>query len=188
MLDQVVAAARDGGAAADTLIARYFKTRRYAGSKDRRAVRDLVLCAIRRAGERAGERARGDDRAGGGRPELAELFDGAPNWPAPIARSPWPPPASRRNGSTRNCPPRSARTSARLAGARAARSARQSAQDDARRDRCRCRRRSPARFARRVPFAQRHAGREHAAFEQGLIEVQDEGSQLIAAACAAAPA
>jgi 16S rRNA (cytosine967-C5)-methyltransferase len=47
LLDQIVAAAREGGAAADTLIARYFKTRRYAGSHDRRAVRELVYRAIR---------------------------------------------------------------------------------------------------------------------------------------------
>ena len=48
LLDAVIAAAREGGAAADTLIARYFATRRYAGSKDRRAVRELVYEAIRR--------------------------------------------------------------------------------------------------------------------------------------------
>ena len=52
VLDLVVGAARDGGAAADTLVSRYFRDRRYAGSKDRRAVRDLVYAAIRRAGER----------------------------------------------------------------------------------------------------------------------------------------
>ena len=52
LVDAVIVAARESGAAADTLIARYFKTRRYAGSGDRRAVRDLVFAAIRRAGER----------------------------------------------------------------------------------------------------------------------------------------
>src|SRR3569833_1026629 len=52
LLDAIVAAARDSGAAADTLIARYFSTRRYAGSKDRRAVRELVYEAIRHAGAR----------------------------------------------------------------------------------------------------------------------------------------
>ena len=52
IVDEVVMAAQVGGAAADTLIARYFKTRRYAGAKDRRAVRDLAYAAIRRAGER----------------------------------------------------------------------------------------------------------------------------------------
>ena len=52
ILDQVIAAARDGGAAADTIIQRYFTTRRYAGSKDRRAVRDLVFAVVRSLGER----------------------------------------------------------------------------------------------------------------------------------------
>ena len=51
LLDAIVAAARDNGAAADTLIQRYFATRRYAGSKDRRAVRELVYTAIRACGE-----------------------------------------------------------------------------------------------------------------------------------------
>ena len=42
----------DDGPPADAIVQRYFKTRRYAGSKDRRAVRELVYRAIRRAGER----------------------------------------------------------------------------------------------------------------------------------------
>jgi 16S rRNA (cytosine967-C5)-methyltransferase len=84
LLDEIVHAARDGGAAADTLIARYFKTRRYAGAKDRRAVRELVYRAIRRAGERpASGRAAllglaVDDAA------LVALFDGSPHGPPPI--------------------------------------------------------------------------------------------------------
>jgi 16S rRNA (cytosine967-C5)-methyltransferase len=49
-LDQAVNAARTGGAAADTIVQRYFSTRRYAGSKDRRAVRDLVFDVIRSIG------------------------------------------------------------------------------------------------------------------------------------------
>ncbi|WP_066479879.1 MULTISPECIES: RsmB/NOP family class I SAM-dependent RNA methyltransferase [unclassified Sphingomonas] len=52
LLDAIIAAARDQGAAADTLIARYFAERRYAGSKDRRAVRELVYRAIRSLGAR----------------------------------------------------------------------------------------------------------------------------------------
>ncbi|MDQ3079015.1 MAG: RsmB/NOP family class I SAM-dependent RNA methyltransferase [Pseudomonadota bacterium] len=52
ILDLVIAAARDDGPPADTIVQRYFQTRRYAGSKDRRAVRQLVYRAIRRAGER----------------------------------------------------------------------------------------------------------------------------------------
>ena len=45
ILDAVIGAAREGGAAADTILARYFAARRYAGAKDRRAVRDLVYRA-----------------------------------------------------------------------------------------------------------------------------------------------
>lgn len=83
LLDEVIAAARDAGAAADTVITRYFKTRRYAGSKDRRAVRELVYRAIRRAGERppSGRAAllglARDDA------DLLALFDGSPHGPAP---------------------------------------------------------------------------------------------------------
>ncbi len=85
LLDDIIAAARDGGAAADTLIARYFKARRYAGSKDRRAIRDLLYRAIRRSGERpANGRAAmlglaEDDAA------LAALFDGSAHAPSPIS-------------------------------------------------------------------------------------------------------
>ncbi|SNS29777.1 16S rRNA (cytosine967-C5)-methyltransferase [Sphingomonas laterariae] len=84
LLDEIIAAARAGGAAADTLIARYFKARRYAGSKDRRAVRDLVYRAIRRAGEppvtgRAALLGLAREDA-----ELAAAFDGSPRGPARI--------------------------------------------------------------------------------------------------------
>lgn len=84
LLEGIIVAAREGGAAADTLIQRYFKTRRYAGSKDRRAVRELVYRAIRRAGERpeSGRAAllglAADD------PDLRALFDGSPHGPASI--------------------------------------------------------------------------------------------------------
>ena len=64
------------------IVTRYFKTRRYAGSKDRRAVRELVFRAIRRSGERpASGRAAilglADDD-----PELDQLF-GEPRGPEP---------------------------------------------------------------------------------------------------------
>jgi 16S rRNA (cytosine967-C5)-methyltransferase len=52
ILDLVIQSVREDGAPADALVTRYFKTRRYAGSKDRRAVRDLVFRTIRRSGER----------------------------------------------------------------------------------------------------------------------------------------
>lgn len=52
VLDEVIASARDDGPPADAIVTRYFKHRRYAGSKDRRAVRELVFRAIRRSAER----------------------------------------------------------------------------------------------------------------------------------------
>ena len=84
LVDLIVEAARNGGAAADTVIARWFQARRFAGSKDRRAVRELVYAAIRRAGEvpasgRAAVVAFADEDA-----VLAATFDGSGYGPAPI--------------------------------------------------------------------------------------------------------
>ena len=84
LLDATIAAARESGAAADTLIARYFATRRYAGSKDRRAVRELVYEAIRRFGEppvsgRAAMVALADLDPG-----IAAMFDGSAHAPQSI--------------------------------------------------------------------------------------------------------
>lgn len=84
LLDQIIAAARDGGASADVLLARGLAARRYAGSKDRRAIRALVYEAIRRCGERpASGRAAllalaADDAS------LAASFDGSAYGPPPI--------------------------------------------------------------------------------------------------------
>jgi 16S rRNA (cytosine967-C5)-methyltransferase len=49
ILDEVIVSARDNGPPADVIVTRYFKQRRYAGSKDRRSVRELVFRAIRRS-------------------------------------------------------------------------------------------------------------------------------------------
>ncbi len=49
ILDNVFDAMRHNGPAADVLVARYFRARRYAGSKDRAAVRDHVYAALRHA-------------------------------------------------------------------------------------------------------------------------------------------
>jgi 16S rRNA (cytosine967-C5)-methyltransferase len=90
-LDAIIAAARTGGAAADTLIQRYFSTRRYAGSKDRRAVRDLIYGVIRSIGTppEAGRAALiGHARVAA--PELLDLFTGTADAPAhaPLALIP----------------------------------------------------------------------------------------------------
>lgn len=85
ILDLVIAAARTNGAPADRIVGEWFRTRRFAGSKDRRAVRDLVYAAIRAcgpipvSGRAAMLRLAQDD------PSLAGLFDGQGHAPAPIA-------------------------------------------------------------------------------------------------------
>jgi 16S rRNA (cytosine967-C5)-methyltransferase len=85
ILDQVIAAARDGGAAADTIIQRYFSTRRYAGSKDRRAVRDLVFAVVRSLGERpVSGRAAVIGHARSADPALLALFGAAGHAPPPL--------------------------------------------------------------------------------------------------------
>ena len=87
LLEEIIISARDGGPAADTLIATYFKTRRYAGSKDRRAVRDLVYAAIRRAGERPESGRAAMLGLAADQPGLAVLFDGSLHAPAPLAET-----------------------------------------------------------------------------------------------------
>jgi 16S rRNA (cytosine967-C5)-methyltransferase len=85
LLHLIVAAARDAGPAADTIIANFFKARRYAGSSDRRAVRELVYAAIRRAGERPRSGREAMLGLVADRPELRDLFDGSPHAPAAIS-------------------------------------------------------------------------------------------------------
>lgn len=85
LLDAVIAAAEADGAPADRLVADYFRTRRYAGSKDRRAVRELVYRAIRAcgplpaSGRAAMLRLAGEDAA------IAPLFDGSLHGPAAVS-------------------------------------------------------------------------------------------------------
>ena len=84
LLDTIIVAAREGGAAADTLLSRGFKARRYAGAKDRRAVRELVFRAIRRSGERPASGRAAMLGLADEEPALLALFDGSPHAPAPI--------------------------------------------------------------------------------------------------------
>ncbi len=81
--DLIIASARDNGPAADSIITNWFKERRYAGSGDRRAVRDLVYRAIRTFGRpphtaRAGFVALVD---------LHPLFDGSTHGPAVLTKN-----------------------------------------------------------------------------------------------------
>ena len=83
VLDEVIASARDDGPPADTIVTRYFKHRRYAGSKDRRAVRELVFRAIRRSAERAASGRAAIVGLTQDEPEFVELF-GQPRGPEPL--------------------------------------------------------------------------------------------------------
>ncbi|WP_337846364.1 RsmB/NOP family class I SAM-dependent RNA methyltransferase [Sphingomonas sp.] len=85
LLDTIIAAARDGGASADVLIARELAARRYAGSKDRRAIRGLVYDAIRLCGEVPASGRAALLALAARDPDLAATFDGSPYGPAPIA-------------------------------------------------------------------------------------------------------
>jgi 16S rRNA (cytosine967-C5)-methyltransferase len=181
ILDEVIAAARDAGAAADMIVQRYFKTRRYAGSKDRRAVRDLVYAAIRRAGNRPEDGRSALVGLADEQPDLAALFDGSTHGPAPIT-------ADERRAGAGAVPDWLA---AQLSGL--------GLEGRAPLD-IRVNRLKATRDAIRIPGAEPtpHAPNglrlpegtqveQLAEWESGLIEVQDEGSQLVTLACGAMP-
>ena len=84
LTDAIIVAAREGGAAADVIASRFFKERRYAGSGDRRAIRDLTWRAIRRFGKaptsgRSAIVALADEDS-----DLAAMFTGGAHGPASI--------------------------------------------------------------------------------------------------------
>ena len=85
LVDAILHAARSGGAAADQVAKRFFAARRYAGSKDRRAIRTLAYDAVRRFGAipvsaRAAIVAMADQDDA-----LAATFDGSSYGPQPIS-------------------------------------------------------------------------------------------------------
>lgn len=84
ILDAVIAAARREGASAERVAAEWLKARRFIGSKDRRAIRDLAWSAIRLCGE-VPENGRAAMLAVAKHdPAVASLFDGSRYGPAPI--------------------------------------------------------------------------------------------------------
>ena len=186
ILDEVLASVRDDGPPADALVARYFKTRRYAGSKDRRAVRELVFRSIRRSGERpeSGRSAMlglADDDV-----EVAKLFDGSPHGPAAKAETDiaatasavpaWLQPMLSGQVTPDEWPAllERAPVDLRVNSARADRHSMLEQFAGAQPTRL-----SP--WGLRLPADSRVD--DHPAFTEGLVEVQDEGSQLIAFAC-----
>lgn len=186
ILDEVIASARDDGPPADAIVTRYFKTRRYAGSKDRRAVRELAFRAIRRSGERpdSGRAAMlglADDDA-----QLLDLFDDTPHGPAvrqPAERAApatavaeWVQPLLSAHVTVDEWPALLERAplDLRVNVAKTSREAMLAAFDGAEPTRL-----SP--WGLRLPSDTKVD--DHPAFADGLVDVQDEGSQLIALAC-----
>ncbi|GGD55067.1 RsmB/NOP family class I SAM-dependent RNA methyltransferase [Croceicoccus mobilis] len=84
LLDGVIEAAKKGGAPADRIVADGLRARRYAGSKDRRAIRELVYGAIRACGPVPETGRAAMLRLAEGDPEIAPLFDGSGYGPAAI--------------------------------------------------------------------------------------------------------
>jgi 16S rRNA (cytosine967-C5)-methyltransferase len=190
LLDEIIAAAHSGGAAADTLIARYFKTRRYAGSKDRRAVRELVYRAIRAFGDPPASGRAAMLGLAADEPELIHAFSGPPHGPEPRsseeqAAKPsllpeWLLPQLDPLVGTEERPALLARAPLDVRVNRLRGTVKEAT--------AALREASPlphARFGLRLPEG--YPVEESPVWAQGLVEVQDEGSQLLAAACQAAP-
>ena len=84
LVDAIIIGAREGGAAADVVATRFFKERRYAGSGDRRVIRDLAWRAIRRFGEIPKSGRSAMVAMADADPELAALFNGEGRGPTKI--------------------------------------------------------------------------------------------------------
>lgn len=181
ILDEVIASARDDGPPADAIVAAYFRTRRYAGSKDRRGVRELVFQAIRQAAERP-ENGRSAMLA-----IAPELFDGSPHGPAPAE-------AGEAAATSGTVPAWLEREFSPLVGRDEYAALIERAPLDLRANVARTSREAMAAEFGAEPTPLSPWGlrllpdskaTEHPAFSQGLVEVQDEGSQLVALACRA---
>lgn len=185
VLDEVIASAREEGPPADTIVTRYFKHRRYAGSKDRRAVRELVFRTIRRSAERPEGGRTAVLGLAGDEPALLDLF-GEPRGPEPLRETEEPAQAS--NVPEWLVPELSplvtpdewpallerAPVDLRVNVARATRGALVSEFPQGEPT-------SISPWGIRLPPDCRID--DHPVFEAGLVEIQDEGSQLIALAC-----
>ncbi|MEO7366223.1 MAG: RsmB/NOP family class I SAM-dependent RNA methyltransferase [Sphingomicrobium sp.] len=185
ILDEVIASARDDGPPADIIVTRYFKTRRYAGSGDRRAVRELVFRAIRRSAELPAS----------GRPAMLGLAHDEPEF-LPLfgqVRGPVPIVDGEQGSPARVVPAWLERHISPLVKADEWPALLERAPLDlrvnsARSDRDAMLEQFPGAEPTRIsPWGLRLPADSridaHPAFIDGLVEVQDEGSQLIALAC-----
>jgi 16S rRNA (cytosine967-C5)-methyltransferase len=185
ILDEVIASARDDGPPADSIVTRYFKHRRYAGSKDRRAVRELVFRAIRRSAERPLSGRAAMLGLAKDEPALVDLF-GEPRGPEPPAEgeeaaaagfaSEWLRPELSPLVSEAEWPALLERGPLDLR-VNVSRISREQLLDQF--EGATPTPLSP--WGIRLPPDSRID--DHPAFKAGLVEVQDEGSQLIALAC-----
>src|SRR5690606_29286516 len=85
LLDKIIDSAPALGPPADRILADWFRANRFAGSKDRRAVRELVFRAIRACGPVPPSGRAAMLRLVAEDPDLRPLFDGSAYGPAPIA-------------------------------------------------------------------------------------------------------
>lgn len=185
VLDEVLAATRADGAAADSIVTRYFKSRRYAGSKDRKAVRELVFRAIRRSAEPPADGRSAVLGLAAEDPELLSLL-GQPRGPAPLGPTDQPAPAG-------IIPRWIVDELSPLVSAQEWPALLERAPLDLRVNVARTAREEMlGQFAEAVPTRLSPWGLrlltgsrvdDHPAILQGLVEIQDEGSQLIALAC-----
>ena len=187
ILDEVIASARDDGPPADAIVTRYFKQRRYAGSKDRRAVRELVFRAIRRVAERPASGRAAILGMAEDEPDLLELF-GQPRGPEPAVEG-------EERAAAGAVPQWLVAELSPLAGEKEWPALLERAPVDLRVNVARTSREAMlGEFPQGEPtpispwgIRLRPDSRvdDHAAWGNGLVEVQDEGSQLIALACEA---
>ena len=85
LLGTIIEAARTKGAPADRILAEWFRNNRFAGSKDRRAIRELVYSAIRACGPVPASGRAAMLRLAETDESIAPLFDGSNYGPAAIA-------------------------------------------------------------------------------------------------------
>ncbi len=191
-LDLIATAAREGGAAADTVIARYFATRRFAGSKDRRAVRDLIFAVVRTVGDcPASGRGALIGYARAIDPDLLALFGSGGHAPAAIeAREPASTPSLAPTWLLAKLVVRFGDDTPRQAAALLGRAPLDLRVNTlkATRDDVVIAGAEPTRFAPNgLRLTKAFDVEASEAFRSGLIEIQDEGSQLAVAACEAQP-
>lgn len=189
LLDEIIGAARDNGSAADHIAKRFFAGRRYAGSKDRRAVRELVWRAIRTFGERPASGRAAMVALADADADLADCFDGSGYGAAAIT-------PDEQRAAAALLPAWLASQFAEPIDEAEQRALMERAPLDVRVNRLMTDRDAviadlPEAQTLALPDALRlptdFVLDNHAAFNRGLIEVQDYGSQLIVAACDAKP-